>query len=840
MRLSYLTYCLFLVSGCHLALAADDSVDFNTDVLDVKDRSNIDLNRFSRAGYIMPGEYSLAVRVNDSSLQEENITFTRPDGAPEASEACLSPGLVKRFGFREDVARRLTWRRDGQCLDINADAVRGMTVRGDISTSTLFVTIPQAYLEYTSATWDPPSRWDDGVPGVLSDYNLNLMKVQGLEQGGSGTSLSGNGTAGMNAGPWRLRADWQASRSQYGGGETRQQWQWSRYYLYRAVRSLGARLVVGEDYLSSDLFDSPRFAGVRLMSDDRQLPPNLRGYAPEVTGVAHTHAKVTISQQGRVIYESQVAPGPFRIQTLSDTTHGTLDVTVDEQDGTVRHFQVSTASVPYLSRPGMVRWRLAAGRPDDLRHRVNGPLFSAGEFSWGINNGWSLYAGSLTSSGYQAASGGVGRDLLVFGAMSADVAVARASLHGQESTTGNSYRLSYSKTFDAIDSQVTFAGYRFSQRTYMSLSAYLDALGQQGVRPAGSKQMYTVSLNKQFRSAGLSTNVNISQQTYWNDAPPDLRYSLSASKYFDVGSFKNVSVSLSAYRNQYRNTWDRGGYLSVSLPIGDSNTLTWSGNVMNGTLQQSAGYYGRLDDHNSYQVSAGGGQAGTTGSAAFMHQGDSAELDASAGWQEGRYVSGNLTLRGGLTATARGAALHRTGQPGGTRLMLGTDGVPGVPVRGYGSSTDTNIMGVAVISDVSSYYHNEASIDMDHLPDDVSAGRSVAAATLTEGAIGYRHFDVLSGRQSMVVIGLKNGQMAPFGATVKNARGQQTGLVGDSGNTWLTGMKPSESMDVEWDGKTQCTVTLPAVLDVPALFLPCERRNSTTTQTKTEIQGKQS
>lgn len=819
MKLSYLTYCLLLSMTCRYALATD-SIEFNTDVLDVKDQKNIDLKEFSRAGYVMPGEYTLAVRVNDTSLQEENIVFTKDRADPGNSEACLTRGLVEQFGFTDAVLEHLRWWHDGQCLDTDSEAVRGMTVRGELSSSTLFIDIPQAYLEYSSATWDPPSRWDDGIPGVLSDYNASFMKVQGQGDYASSSSLSGNGTLGANAGAWRLRADWQASRNQYGTGNTRQQWQWSRYYLYRAIRSLRARMVVGEDYLDSDLFDNPRFAGVRLASDDSQLPPNLRGYAPEVTGVARTHAKVTVSQQGRVIYESQVAPGPFRIQSLSDTTRGTLDVTVTEQDGSQQKFQVNTASVPYLSRPGMVRYKLATGRPDDLRHRVNGPLFSTGEFSWGINNGWSLYGGSLFADEYQNISGGAGRDLMAFGALSVDMSTARTQLPGQDSVTGNSYRLSYSKTFDSLDSQVTFAGYRFSERTYMSLSDYLDAR-EDRLKPAGSKQMYTVSLNKTFRSIGLSSYMSISRQTYWGDTPPDIRYSLSMAKYFDVGTFRNISLSLSAYRSAYRNTHDRGGYLSVSVPTGDNNTVTWSASEANGALQQTASYFSTVDDHNSYEVTAGTGRSGTTGNASWSHQGDSADVDGSAGWQEGRYVSGTLTLRGGITATAHGAALHRTGHSGGTRLMLSTDGVSGVPVHGYGSTTDTNAFGVAVISDVSSYYHNEARIDIDHLPDNVSAVHSEAAATLTEGAIGYRSFDVLAGKQSMVVIGLRDGGMAPFGATVKNPRGQQTGLVGDAGSTWLTGMNPGERMDVEWDGKTQCSFTLPAQLDAPSLLLPC-------------------
>ncbi|EOL9403852.1 FimD/PapC N-terminal domain-containing protein, partial [Escherichia coli] len=34
-------------------------VYFNTDVLDAADRQNIDFSRFSRAGYIMPGQYQM-------------------------------------------------------------------------------------------------------------------------------------------------------------------------------------------------------------------------------------------------------------------------------------------------------------------------------------------------------------------------------------------------------------------------------------------------------------------------------------------------------------------------------------------------------------------------------------------------------------------------------------------------------------------------------------------------------------------------------------------------------------------------------------------------------------
>ncbi|VTR52018.1 Outer membrane usher protein papC precursor [Serratia fonticola] len=41
--------------------------------------------------------------------------------------------------------------------------------------------------------------------------------------------------------------------------------------------------------------------------------------------------------------------------------------------------------------------------------------------------------------------------------------------------------------------------------------------------------------------------------------------------------------------------------------------------------------------------------------------------------------------------------------------------------------------------------------------------KSVVQATLTEGAIGYRRFDVIAGEKAMAVIRLADGTMPPFG-----------------------------------------------------------------------------
>lgn len=133
-----------------------------------------------------------------------------------------------------------------------------------------------------------------------------------------------------------------------------------------------------------------------------------------------------------------------------------------------------------------------------------------------------------------------------------------------------------------------------------------------------------------------------------------------------------------------------------------------------------------------------------------------------------------------------------------------------VPVRGNGAVTHTNRFGKAVITDVNSYYRNQASIDLDTLPDDVEATQSVIQGTLTEGAIGYRSFDVIAGAKGMVTILMADRDARPLVQPPKiAAEMQDTGIVGEEGSTYLSGMQPGETMTLNWGGNDHCRFTLP-------------------------------
>ena len=409
-----------------------------------------------------------------------------------------------------------------------------------------------------------------------------------------------------------------------------------------------------------------------------------------------------------------------------------------------------------------------------------------------------------------------------YGTLSADVTHASARFPADKSRQGRSWRLSYSKRFDEINSEVTFAGYRFSERNYLTMGEYLDMRYRDGY-VGNSKELYTIQATKNFADLRLSTHINWSHQTYWNRPATD-RYSVSLNKYFDLGDWRHLSLSLNAARSEFNGRKDDSAYISLTMPFG-SGTVGYNGSISRDRYTQNASWSQRRDNNDYYSINAGnsvGGGEGTRSqmSGYYSHPGNIADVTTNFNWAQSQYTSFGISASGGMTATAEGVALHSGGVQGGTRLMVSTEGVSGVPVglQGY-----TNAFGIAVIPGVPNYYRTRAEIDVNRLPDDVeSGGTPVVELALTEGAIGFRRFDVLKGSKVVAILSQEDGRHPPFGATVHNAKDRELGMVSDSGLAWLTGVNPDERLTVHWSGSAQCEVVLPRVIPAQQLLLPCK------------------
>ncbi|ECJ2224332.1 fimbrial outer membrane usher protein StdB [Salmonella enterica] len=833
MKLTRLALLITLTFRMPVALATE----FNADLLSTGSDSGVDLSAFSHEGYVAPGNYMLDIWLNNQSVSSQYPVRVVPageSGAAGGSVFCVTPSMVDMLGLKDDIVRGLKvipGADGGHCLELRtADS----KVQYSAEEQRLTFIIPQAWLQYQDPDWVPPSRWSNGVTGASLDYNLTANRYM-PQQGESSTSYSLYGTAGFNLGAWRLRSDYQYNRYDSGNGSVQSDFYLPQTYLFRALPSLRSKLTLGQTYLSSAIFDSFRFAGITLASDERMLPFSLQGYAPQISGIANSNAQVTVSQNGRILYQTRVSPGPFVLPGLSQGISGNLDVTVKESDGSTHTWQVNTASVPFMARQGQVRYKLAAGRPlygGPHNNSTVSPDFLTGEATWGAFNNTSLYGGMIASTGdYQSVALGVAQNMGLLGAASVDITRSDARLPSASTPrqTGYSYRINYAKTFDKTGSTLAFMGYRFSDRHYLSLPEYLQLRSQYAGDTWHEKQSYTVTYSQSIPALNMSASLSASRLNYW-DATSNNNYMLSLNKSFSLGSIQGISASLSLSRNQY--TW--GGaqnqvYLSFSVPWGDSRQVSYSLQKDNrGSLQQSMNYNDFHNPDTTWSISAGHSHDDTGGSSNF-----SGNLQSSLPWgqasadvslQPGQYRSLGLNWYGSLTATAHGAAFSQSMAGNEPRMMVDTGGVAGVPVNG--NSGVTNRFGLAVVNNGGSYQRSDISVDVASLPDDVDVSDSVFSQVLTEGAIGYRRIDASKGEQVLGNLRLADGKAPPFGALVVSTRtGHTLGMVGDDGLTYLAGVSEEDrrSLAVSRDGRVQCRLTLPANLTLSQgpLLLPC-------------------
>lgn len=791
------------------------ATDFNINAIDKDQRGSVDLSLFKDQIAVIPGNYFVTVSINDIPLA--NGWQLRWREMHNQVQVCIPPELADTFALQDTIRSALP-EKEG-CIDFSSRPDIKFTF--DQASQTLKVTIPQAWLQYRAADWMPPSTWDNGVPGVLLDYNLFASHYQ--PNNGSGTDNANTyGTAGANMGAWRLRSDYQYTQTHTDAG-SEHDGRFSRVYMFRPLPSLGAKLTLGETDFQSAIFDAFTYTGASLISDERMLPWSLRGYAPQITGIAQTNATVTVSLADRVIYQSKVPPGPFVIQDLNQSVQGTLDVKVTEEDGRVSTFLVSAESVPFLTRKGQVRYKLATGKArKDASHDVEDNAFMSGEFSWGMLSQTSLYGGTLADGDhYRSVAAGIGQNMEYLGALSFDVTQATSQLPNQNSQTGYSYRFNYSKRFDTTGSQLTLASYRYSDPQFLSYARFLDYDDNDR---QSEKQTLSVTASQYISALSLNLYVNMLRQTWWNDSPSTTG-SVTAGYNFDLGRWKNLGVTLSWSKTHYEDEDDDTQfYLSLSVPLDPDHRLNYD--LRNSdSLSQNVSWYDTSDRNNTWGVSAGTesekSDAGAQVSGNYQHYSPYGDLNLSGSYKANEYNSLSASWNGSFTSTAKGAALHRRSYGNEPRVMVSTDGVGNIPLNM--SRDETNRFGIGVLPSISSYSPSSVQVNMNNLPDGVDVDTRVVTSTWTEGAIGYRQIATRAGNDIAGILRTASGA-PPLGAVVRLLENdKQIAMVADDGHIWLGAVEPEQQFRVMWGDNQQCRFALPSHLENSMqLILPCQ------------------
>lgn len=445
---------------------------FNTHALELDSpgQAVVDLSAFSESDGQLPGTYRVTVYVNGEQQGEaQDIAFVA--GADKKLTAQLTPAMLKAWGVNTAAFPALTALPADKPLEDIGRYIPMASSELRFSKLQLNLSIPQAAMSATARGWVDPSEWDEGVPAALLNYNLSGSNTWRDGENGSDDNYYANLQSGLNLGAWRLRnySTWNYDE------DNGSHWDSVNTYLRRDIQRLQGQLTLGDSYTPSDIFDSVQFRGVQLASDDNMLPDSLRGFAPIIRGIAQSNAQVTIKQNGYTIYQSYVAPGAFAISDLYPTSgSGDLEVTIKEADGSERTFIQPFSAVPIMQREGCLKYALTAGKYRSGNSDSDEPEFGQITAIYGLPHAITIYGGTLYSENYQSGAAGLGFGLGELGSVSADITAAHTTLNNDETHDGQSYRVQYSKDFQATDTSFTLAAYRYSTEGFYTFQEAND------------------------------------------------------------------------------------------------------------------------------------------------------------------------------------------------------------------------------------------------------------------------------------------------------------------------------------------------------------------------------
>jgi len=790
-----------------------------------------DLSRFEKGNHQPPGKYRVDIWRNDEFIATEDLLFSETDGARPGETVksggltpCLDVDWLKRLGLNMLAYPELAKYKAGACVPV-AEAVPGAEITFDFARLRLDISLPQAALLNSARGYIPPDQWDEGIPAALVNYSFTGNRATNDD------SYYLSLQSGLNYGPWRLRNNgaWSYTR---GNGYRNNSWQNISTYVQRAIIPFRGELVMGDSNTGSDVFDSLGFRGARLYSSDSMYPDSLQGYAPTVRGIARTNAKITIRQNGFVIYQSYVSPGAFAISDLNPTSSsGDLEVTLEEKDGGLQKYTVPYSTVPLLQREGRLKYDLVAGDFRSGNSQQDTPFFTQGTLIAGLPDGYTAYGGSQLAQRYTAAALGLGKNLGEWGAISVDVTHARSRLADDSEHQGQSLRFLYAKSLSGYGTNFQLLGYRYSTRgfytlgeaAYKNMEGYEYELQDDGAHHKvqtpqsyhnlrySKRGRFQVNISQSLGDYG-SLYVSGSQQTYWGTDEDNtwyqagyasgwrgISYSVSASWSKSVGLANNdrilafnLSVPFSTLlgrRYSRDRAIDRAYATFAASRNSDGKNTVQTG--VGGTL---------LEDRNlNYSLTQGHSSAnGYSGSANASWQATYGTLGLGYNYDRDQREF-NWQASGGVVGHADGVTLS---QPlGDTNVLIKAPGASGVSVENQ-TGVKTDWRGYAVMPYATVYRYNRIALDTNSMDNHTDIENNVSSVVPTQGALVRAAFNARIGVRAIITV-KRGGRAVPFGSVVREETSGATSMVGDDGQIYLSGLPLKGKLLVQWgDGKS--------------------------------------
>ncbi len=797
---------VFFLGLSPAALASTDAAGapqeelFNTSFLQGT-HSKLDVQALLATNNVLPGNYRIDLYNNEVLVGRQDINFIRNPQSNKV-EPCLSLDLLAQLGI--DLIRlqnqgRLDPERPQSCHNLPS-LIEQASWRFDANRLQLLISVPQAAMQRGARGYVAPELWDHGVSAAFINYQFNTNRNSGTLNTQINNNLGLRN--GLNLGAWRLRNE---SNISSGTGRPNT-FQSNRSYLQHDVTVLKGQFSAGEVFSDSDLFDSVRYRGLKLASDDAMRADSELGYAPTIRGVAQTNATVEIRQNDYILYTANVSPGPFEINDIYPSgSNGDLEVTIIEADGSRHITRQAFSSLPIMVRQGQFKYSLSAGNYSSHNEGMATPRLLSSTLAYGMTDTLTGVVGAQASDGYNALSLGAGKNTSL-GAVSLDITHSSSKFKEQNSQ-GKSVRALYAKTFTGTNTNFTLAAYRYSTQGYRTLNDHVEDLSDGITKRTGQAKTRTdLTINQSLgrnRELG-SLYLNASDLRYWNTGGSQ---SLSTGYSNNWGDF---SYSVNMVRTKElgaagASSGDTELSLSLSFPLGKDarapRAFASTSAQRSGSSTQ-AGINGHLSENRDTTYSIQGGNSSTGGNSTSANLNRRMSVaDVSLGYSQGRgYNSQNLNIAGSIVAHGGGINLGQS--VGETFALAEVSGVSGAKISSF-RGVETGYNGYVVIPSARPYRVNWISLDTRDLSADIEIDSATQQLIPRRGAIMVARYAAKNGRRMQFELFDAQGNILPFGSSIEDANGKLLGISDPSGKVLVLLEEERSILTIKWNNH-QC------------------------------------
>lgn len=791
-------------------VSAEDYFDPALLASDVLSAEEIDISVFSRPGGGVAGEREVSIYVNNSFYQRQRLVFKND------KTGVLLPEFPRGF-FDPILESEIPELNEHETLSTSTllEAVPYSNVKFDQSASRVDISIPQAYIGGLAILKSNPDTWDSGVPALMLDYRLSGSKNDSSYY--NSQNLYASSSLGLNLLGWRFRTYGNYSyyrTSSPGATNVNEDLNFSGSYLERDIAFLRSTFRLGELSTRGIILSPVKFRGAQLLTNDEMLNDNLRNYSPSVRGFANTNAVVTIFQNNRIVYQTNVPAGPFVLNDFYISGYaGDLIVNIKEADGSEHSFIQPFSTLPEMKREGVSGFEISMGQYDNHKQKdyYDDTAFLYGSWSRGFGNGITFFGETLQAKKYQQLGVGSTLSLGNFGAVSGDISFSRAEKYN-DLHTGQSYGFKYSKSQIETGTTVTLATYRYSTKDFYTFSDFVSNTDYaRYVWDNKLKNRMTLSLNQSLGAYGY-LSASASQQDYWTSGEVSRSASLSHSfSWNDI--YFNTTFSLDRYNNTQREgTTNKQINLYVSIPFEKllgftdptNSNISYSATKSNKRVRNTSTLSGQIPESNlRYRLSGGWGNSDMDSTKAASLDWNGNYINANAGYthsEDTRTI--NYGLSGSTIMYPWGIAFGANSVMNGAAVIQ-TKGASGVKIRQGG---ETSIFGTAISSNLIPYSENKLELDPQGLQDDIVLADTSKHTIPEKGAVVLLDYKVFKGSQVVFKLKKENGEVLPFGTIVSIGDGanENSGIVGDDGRVYLAGVPPKGKLKASWGKGKVC------------------------------------